>query len=421
LFRVLQGIGGGGLQPSVQAVLVDLFPGKQRGMAMAFYTIAMLCAPVLGPTLGGWITDNYSWRWIFYINVPVGIACVLASQVLLYDPPDLIARRLAQRGKPLQVDYVGLAFISLGLACIEVMLDKGQEDDWFGSNFILTLAVVGGVSLVFAIAWELNHPRPMLNLRLLAERNFAVCCGIAMSLYACIYACNVLLPELMQTLMGYSPTMAGLILSPAGLFTMVEVPIIGYLLTRGVDPRLLIALGLSIVAASTLWMSGLNLTAAPSSILWPRVYQSMGSGMMFVPLSTIAFKFLPREESGNASALYALVRNEGSSLGVALVTTLLARANQTHQAYLVAHITPYSASARQMMQHLSHLAGGSDPVYAHKFGLMMAYNLVSQQASILSYLDQFRSFGFLILLIVPLVLLLKKSAVDKNAPAEAVH
>jgi DHA2 family multidrug resistance protein len=421
LFRVLQGIGGGGLQPSVQAVLVDLFPGKQRGMAMAFYTIAMLCAPVLGPTLGGWITDNYSWRWIFYINVPVGIACVLASQVLLYDPPHLIARRLAQRGKPLQVDYVGLAFISLGLACIEVMLDKGQEDDWFGSNFIIALAAIGSISLVFAIVWELNHPRPMLNLRLLAERNFAVCCVIAMSLYACLYASNVLLPEMMQTLMGYSPTKAGLILSPAGLFTMVEVPIIGYLLTRGVDPRLLIALGLSIVAGSTLWMSGLNLSAAPSSILWPRVYQSMGSGMMFVPLSTIAFKFLPREESGNASALYALVRNEGSSLGVALVTTLLARSAQTHQDYLVANITPFSASARQMMHHLSRLAGGSDPVYAKKFGLMMAYNLISQQASILSYLDQFRSFGFLILLIVPLVLLLKKSAVDKNAPAEAVH
>jgi len=378
-------------------------------------------APSLGPTIGGWITDNYSWRWIFYINVPIGIACLMAAQVMLYDPPYLLARRAAQRGRPLQIDYVGLSLLSLGLACIEVMLDKGQEDDWFASHLILMLAIVGGASLVFVLIWELYHPKPILNLRLLGERNFAVCCAIALSLYACIYACNVLLPEMMQTLMGYSPTKAGLVLSPAGLFTMIEVPIIGYMLTRGVDPRALIAGGLLVVALSTLWMSGLDLGADPSSILWPRVFQSMGSGMMFVPLSTIAFAFLPREESGNASALYALVRNEGSSLGVALVTTLLERDAQTHQAILAGHVDRFSPAAVQMMHHFSSMAGGSDPVYAANFGLLMAYNLVRQQALILSYLDQFRRFGFLILLIVPLVLLLKKAAVDKNASAEAVH
>jgi DHA2 family multidrug resistance protein len=421
LFRIMQGLGGGGLQPSVQAVLVDLFPGNKRGMAMAFYTIAMLCAPVLGPTMGGWITDNYSWRWIFYINVPVGIACLLSAQALLYDPPYLIARRAAARGKPIRIDYVGLSFLSLGLACIEIMLDKGQEDDWFASHLIVALAIVGGVSLVGAIIWELYHPHPIINLRLLRERNFAVCCIIAMCLYACLYASNVLLPEMMQNLMGYSPTMAGLTLSPAGLFTMVEVPIVGYLLTRGVDARVFGVIGMLGVAGATLWISGLDLAVAPSNILWPRVLQSMGSGMTFVALSTIAFRYLPREESGNASALYALVRNEGSSLGVALVTTMLARGTQRHQALIAGRISLYSPAAVLMMKRLAAKAGSSGLGNARQFAVQMAYRLVGQQAGILSYLDQFRHFGGMIMLIVPLVLLLKKVPMEREALAEAVH
>jgi DHA2 family multidrug resistance protein len=421
LFRILQGLGGGGLQPSVQAVLVDLFPGKKRGMAMALYTIAMLVAPVLGPTLGGWITDNYSWRWIFYINVPVGIVCLMLAQPLLHDPPYLVARRLARRGQPLKIDYIGLALISLGLACTEILLDKGQQEDWFSSRLIITLAIVGGLAIIFAIIWELDHPAPILNLRLLAERNFMLCCVIAVALYASIYACNVLLPQLMQTQMGYSPTTAGMILSPAGLFTMALVPFVGYMLTRGVDPRLLIGLGLGIAGAATLWMGQLNLQVAPSNILWPRVLQSCGAGMMFVPLSTIAFRFLPREESGNAAALYALVRNEGSSIGVALVTTLLVRGTQMHQAMLVGHVSAYDPGTVQTLNQMSQVATSADPTAGPAMAMHLIYNTVIQQATILSYVDQFRRFGLLVLLIVPLVLLLRKPALDKNAPAEAVH
>jgi DHA2 family multidrug resistance protein len=420
-FRVLQGLGGGGLQPSVQAVLVDLFPGKKRGMAMALYTIAMLVAPVLGPTLGGWITDNYSWRWIFYINVPVGIACLMLAQALLHDPPYLIAQRRARQGKPLKIDYVGLSLISLGLACTEILLDKGQQEDWFSSKFIVTLAIVGGLAIVFAIIWELDHPHPILNLRLLAERNFMLCCVIAVGLYACVYACNVLLPQLMQTLMNYSPTKAGLILSPAGIFTMALVPFVGYMLQRGVDARLLIGLGLAIAGAATVWMGSLNLLAAPSNILWPRVVQSCGAGLMFVPLSTIAFRFLPREESGNASALYALVRNEGSSIGVALVTTLLVRSTQMHQAMLVSHVTPYDPAATSTLDRLAHLSNSADPTAGPAAAMHMVYNTVLQQASMLAYVDQFRRFGYLVIVIVPLVLLLRKAHADPNAPKEAVH
>jgi DHA2 family multidrug resistance protein len=421
LFRVLQGLGGGGLQPSVQAVLVDLFPGRKRGMAMALYTIAMLVAPILGPTLGGWITDNYSWRWIFYINVPIGVVCVMFCQTLLYDPPYLVAQRAARRGKPLNIDFIGLSLISLGLACTEILLDKGQQEDWFSSRLIVGLAIVGGLSLLLAVVWELDHPHPILNLRLLAERNFMLCCVIAVGLYACVYACNVLLPELMQTMMGYSPTKAGLLLSPSGLFTMALVPFVGYMLTRGVDPRLLIGLGLAIAGAATLWMGRLNLLAAPSDILWPRVVQSCGAGLMFVPLSTIAFRFLPRAETGQASALYALVRNEGSSIGVALVTTLLTRSTQMHQAMLVGHVNPYNPVATHTLEQMSHVANSADPTLGPAMAMRLVYDTVVQQASMLAYIDQFRRFGLLVILVVPLVFFLRKPTPDSSAPAEAVH
>ncbi|MGA2230512.1 MAG: DHA2 family efflux MFS transporter permease subunit [Tepidisphaeraceae bacterium] len=421
LCRVLQGLGGGGLQPSVQAVLVDLFPGKKRGMAMALYTVAVLVAPILGPTLGGWITDNYSWRWIFYINVPVGILCLMFAQTLLHDPPYLVAQRLARRGKPLNIDYIGLALISLGLACTEILLDKGQEEDWFASRLIITLAVVGGLAMVFAIVWELDHPHPILHLRLLAERNFMFCCVISVALYACVYACNVLLPQLMQTMMGYSPTKAGLILSPAGLFTMALVPFIGTLLARGVDPRILIGLGLGLAGAATLWMGSLDLLAAPSNILWPRVLQSCGAGMLFVPLSTIAFSYLPREESGNASALYALVRNEGSSIGVALVSTLLVRGTQIHQAMLVGQVSSYNSVATHTIGQISQATSTGDPTVGPMMAMRVVYNMVLQQASMLAYVDQFRHFGFLLILIIPIVFLLRKPAYGRNVSLEAAH
>jgi DHA2 family multidrug resistance protein len=248
-----------------------------------------------------------------------------------------------------------------------------------------------------------------------------LCCVIAVGLYACVYACNVLLPELMQTLMGYSPTKAGLILSPSGLFTMALVPFVGYMLTRGVDPRLLIGLGLAIAGIATVWMAGLTLQAAPSDILWPRVIQSCGAGLMFVPLSTIAFRFLPREESGNASALYALVRNEGSSIGVALVTTLLTRSTQMHQAMLVGHVSSYNPAATNTLNQLSHLGSTADPTTGSIQALRVVYDMVQQQASMLAYIDQFRRFGWLVIVIVPLVFLLKRASHDPSAPAEAAH
>jgi DHA2 family multidrug resistance protein len=418
-FRVLQGIGGGGLQPSVQAILLDTFPAAKRGMAMAVYAIAVLVAPVLGPTLGGWITDSYSWRWIFYINLPVGIVSLVLTQIVLRDPPYMIAHRAARRGKPLQVDFVGLGFVAIGLATLEVVLDKGQELDWFSSQTIVAMTVIAGVSLVSAVFWELWHPRPIVNVRLFAERNFMLSCLICFCVYATLYATTVLLPQMLQTLMGYSATQAGLVLSPAGLVTMLEMPIIGMMLSRGFDARRMIIAGLLIVAAASMWMSRLNLQVSESQVIWPRIVQVLGAGMMFVPINTVAYRFIPRTETNNASGLFSLIRNEGSSIGVAIVSTLLVRHTQMHQANLIGHINMLNPMATQMLNQAGAVFGPVDPT-GGRGGLALIYSLVKQQAAILSYLDIFQIFSLAIVLVVPLVLFMRKAELPKGGAKEAM-
>jgi len=407
IFRVLQGLSGGGLQPSVQAILADAFPGEKRGMAMAVYTVAILCAPVLGPTLGGWITDNYSWRWIFYINIPVGILCALLTRIVLHDPPHLTEQRRARRGKRLQIDTVGLALVSLGLAALEIVLDRGQELDWFGSTFIAWSTAIAVFCLITAIVWELRVKNPVVNLHLLKERNFFFCCLIVLGAYTALYATTFLLPQFMQELMGYDATTAGIAVSPAGLVTMLEVPLIGWLLSRGSDARRIIAVGIATMTVGTWWLSLGNLDVAESNLIWPRVLQVMGLGMTTVPLSTIMFRFLPSEQSSNAAGIYALVRNEGGSIGIALSSTFLQRTAQTHQAYLTANITPSNIQAMQAVHALGNAAGTSsaDRTYA---GLALVYHQLQRQATLLAYMDQYRMFTYILLALLPFVLLLKR-------------
>ncbi len=345
IFRAAQGLAGGGLQPSVQAILADSFPPQKRGMAMALYTVAILCAPVLGPTLGGWITDNYSWRWIFYINIPIGLLCIFFARMMLRDPAHMAAAKASARRR--SVDWCGLGLISIGLATLEIVLDKGQELDWFGSHFIVFFASVAAIALVGAVFWELRTDHPIVNLRLLKERNFLFCCIIVLCLYSVLYATTYLLPTYMQRMMGYDATTAGFALSPAGLFTMVEVPIVGYILTRGFDPRRLIFAGMMVIASSIFWMSCLNLQIAEGDIILPRIMQVLGVGLVTVPLSTVIFRFIPKTESSQAAGLYALMRNEGGSLGIALVSTMLQRKSQIHQQTLGQHITASSALVQQ--------------------------------------------------------------------------
>ena len=396
VFRVLQGLAGGGLQPSVQAILADAFPGEKRGMAMAVYTVAILCAPVLGPTLGGWITDNYSWRWIFYINIPVGILCAFFTRMVLVDPIALTAKRLAAKGKKLVVDGTGLALIGIGLAAMEIVLDRGQELDWFGSSFIAWSAAIALFAIVGAIAWELHVKNPVVNLRLLKERNFAMCCVIVLGMYTALYATTFLLPQYMQELMGYSATVAGLAVSPAGLVTMVEVPMVGWALSRGLDARRMIFVGLVTMGLATWWMSLGNLQMSESNLVWPRVLQIMGLGMTTVPLSTIMFRFLPADQSSNAAGIYALVRNEGGSIGIALSSTFLQRTAQTHQTYLVANLTASNVVRR-----------GASPDSAHA-AMALLYGKVQEQASLLAYMDQYRMFAYMMALLLPLVFFLKR-------------
>ncbi len=407
IFRVLQGLAGGGLQPSVQAILADAFPGEKRGMAMAVYTVAILVAPVLGPTLGGWITDNYSWRWIFYINIPVGVLCAFFTRIVLHDTPQLIAARLANVGKKLKIDGTGLALVSIGLASLEIVLDKGQELDWFGNSFICWAAFVAGVCLLGAIGWELYTKNPVVNLRLLGERNFAFCCTIVLGVYTALYASTFLLPQFMQELMGYNATQAGLAVSPAGLVTMVEVPIVGWLLSKGTDARRLIACGIVTLTAGTWWLSLGNLQVGETDLIWPRVVQVLGLGMTTVPLSTIMFRFLPTEQSSNAAGIYALVRNEGGSIGIALSSTFLQRTAQAHQTYLTANLPASSPLTQQALQAV----GGSQGFdTAGQAGASMAllYGRLQQQAQLLAYMDQYRLFTYILLALLPLVFFLKR-------------
>lgn len=407
VFRVLQGLAGGGLQPSVQAILADAFPGEKRGMAMAVYTVAILCAPVLGPTLGGWITDNYSWRWIFYINIPVGLLCAFLTRIVLQDPAHLTAARLARKGQKLKVDGVGLGLVAIGLASLEIVLDRGQELDWFGSSFIAWSAATAVIALVGAVWWELRVKNPIVNLRLLKERNFLFCCTIILGLYTALYACTFLLPQFMQELLGYDATNAGIAVSPAGLVTMIEVPIVGWLLSRGTDARRLIVLGIFTITAGTYWLSLGNLGVAERDLIWPRVVQVMGLGMTTVPISTIMFRFLPMEQSSNAAGIYALVRNEGGSIGIALSSTFLQRTAQAHQTYLGAHLT----ASNNLVQQATHAVGGAQGFGAangSSASLALVYGQLQRQATLLAYMDQYRMFAYMLLCLAPLVLLLKK-------------
>ncbi len=407
IFRILQGLAGGGLQPSVQAILADAFPGEKRGMAMAVYTVAILCAPVLGPTLGGWITDNYSWRWIFYINIPVGLLCAFFTRMVLQDPPHLVLARLAQKGKKLRIDGTGLALVSIGLASLEIVLDRGQELDWFGSTFITWSAIIAAACLLGAIFWELHTDNPVVNLRLLRERNFFFCCAIVLGLYTALYATTFLVPQYMQELMGYDATTAGLAVSPAGLVTMIEVPFVGWLLSKGTDARRMIALGIITITVGTWWYSLGNLDVAEHNLVWPRVVQILGLGLTTVPLSTIMFRFLPKEQSSNAAGIYALVRNEGGSIGIALSSTMLQRAQQTHQTYIAANLSASNPLVIHATQAMGSVRGGAaaDSTFA---GMSLLYGQIQRQSSLLAYMDQYRMFAYILACLLPLVLLLKR-------------
>jgi DHA2 family multidrug resistance protein len=416
-FRVLQGLGGGGLAPVALAILVDSFPVRKRGMAMAIYGITVLVAPILGPVAGGWITDNYTWRWIFFVNLPVGVVALFLTSIVLEET--VVLRAGAEWWHKLKrIDYAGLVLFGVGLGSLEVVYDRGNRLDWFQSPFILRLSLLAGASLVAAVVWELRHPRPIVNLRLYKDRNFSACSLLMFILFASLYGTTVLMPLMVQTLMHYSATYAGLILSPGGIATMMVMPLAGWLMARGVDARWLIVFSLLMVAGALYWMTGLTLDVSPGYLIQLRIVQTFALGFFFVPIQSAAYLYLPRNQINNATGMVSMVRNEGASLGVAMLTTLLSRRAQFHQVRLGEHVTPMSHAAAQALAGATRLAqsAGADPATAHHQALALIYGAVQRQATMMAYLDLFMVFSVMALAVIPLVFLMRRSVTDDRAP-----
>jgi DHA2 family multidrug resistance protein len=403
LFRVLQGTTGGGLQPLSQAVLLEEYPPQERGKAMAFFGLGIVAAPILGPTLGGWITDTYSWRWVFYINLPIGIASLIMISMFLTDPPYM------HRGS-LRADFWGFGMLAVGMGALQIMLDKGQEDDWFGSDFIVTLAITAAVLLIGFIIRELMIDQPIVHLELLKYRTFAAGIFFVTVLGFVLYGSLVLLPLFMQTLLGWTSATAGLWTSPRGIGTALCMPLVGYLLGKGWDGRWLLAFGFTIGGLSLLGFSHMNLQSGTWDILVWQISQGLGMSFIFVPLTTLTMDPIPKRETGYATSLYSVTRNIGSSVGISFITTWLARRSQFNQSVLAAHVTPYDPAARGMLSQTQAMLmrSGTDPVTANRQATAMLYGAVQQQAAVLSFLSVFRMMGIVFLVIIPLILLLRK-------------
>lgn len=417
IFRVFQGIGGGALQPISQAILLESFPPQKRGQAMAVFGMGVVVAPIVGPTLGGWLADNYSWRWIFFINIPVGLLSMFLTSLLISDPPYLERKRLGA----VKIDYVGLGLISLGLGSLQVFLDKGQTEDWFASRFIQATGTIGLLCLAVLIVWELIYQSPVVNLRLMKDRNFAMGVLTMFVLGFVLYGSILLLPVLLQQLLGYTATLAGMALSPGGFVTLAMMPIAGSLVTR-VQAKYLIMLGLGIVSYSMFYMAGFNLQIDFWIAVIARAIQGAGLAFLFVPINAAAFYFIPREKTGQGTAIINLIRNIGGSSGIAFVTTLLARHTQLHQNYLVEHLTPLNPVYNQAVSGIQSvlIQQGTAPSQAPMHTLGVIYRVLIQQASMLAYNDTFRILGIISLLLIPLMFLLK-SAKGGAGERPAVH
>ncbi len=402
--RAIQGAGGGALQPLSQAILLESFPPQKRGMAMAAFALGVVVAPVLGPTLGGWLTDTYSWRWAFYINIPVGVFAVLMISRYVQDPSYV---REAHPGK---LDAIGLGLLAVWLGCLQVILDKGQEDDWFGATWIRWAAFILIVCLVMFLIREFRHKKPLVDLRVFRHRNFTLGCLLIGLFGAAIYALVTLLPLFYQELMGYTALAAGWAVSPRGVGAIIAMPIIGYL-TAKIDNRWLIAFGFALFAIASLWFGELNLSIGQWTFLWAILISGFGSGCVFVPLSTTTMAFLRNEEIGNASGLYNLLRNIGGSIGISVVNTIVARHEQLHRNELAASLTPARIEVRGsiegMQQYL--VTQGASPAGALQQAHALIAQLLTSQARLWSYVDDFRYMALVCFGCIPIVFALKKS------------
>lgn len=412
LMRVIQGAGGGALQPIAQAVMMESFPKEKQGQAMGVYGLGVVVAPILGPVLGGWITDNYTWRWIFFINVPVGLLAMTLIQRFIHDP------HWIRNARPPRLDVIGFGFMSLWLGCQEVLLDKGQEDDWFGSSVIVVMAALALIGLVVFVAREWMVAKPFVDLRIMTHYNFTIGMALMFCAGIVLYGLTAAIPLYLQGLMGYTALWSGLTMIPRGLGALLAMPLAGKLVGR-IQGRWLVAFGFGLFGASSWVLSQLSLDISPRVLFWPLLVSGLSIGFVFVPLQTLALGSLKPEQMGNASGLFNLMRNVGGSVGISLTTTLAARFAQARQTTLVSHLTPYDTSYQSTVSAAASLyAAHGDQVTARQQTLGALYHQLVTQANFLAYLDIFRSFVLLCLVCAIGALILKN--VKIHGPV-AVH
>ena len=422
-FRVIQGLAGGGLQPSSQGILLDSFPSEKQGAAQTMFGVAALIAPVIGPTLGGWLTDEYSWRWIFLVNLPVGLLALTFCYLVVQDPPYLQEERGRLKRQPFRFDTIGLSILVMTLVCWEILLSKGQEWDWFGDPFwrvqwLALLFVAGAAGLVW---WESRQANPIVNFRPLRERNFSFSCLILFCAFGVLYATSTLLPGMLESLFGYDAFHAGLVLSPSGIFTIMTIIIGGRLIGAGTDARYLIGTGLLILAAGNFWMSRLNLEISPGQVIWPRVVTIAGLGFIFAPINVAAFLYIPRPLRGAAVGILALLRNEGGSAGTSIGQTLLERREQFHAVRLGENLDQLNPAVNSFISQAQgfFLQQTGDPAASHLMAWQSLENLRQQQTTALAYFDCFLIFAVVAASLALLVPFMKRSVAEKGSQIAA--
>jgi MFS transporter, DHA2 family, multidrug resistance protein len=418
LFRVIQGLSGGGLQPCSQGVLLDAFPAEKQGTAMTLFGVAAIIAPIVGPTLGGWFCVNYNWRWVFLINIPIGLLALVGSYAVVEDPEYLKRERAELRRQPLNFDYVGLSLLVLVMCCWEIVLSKGREWDWLGDPFgrVQTLSLLFAAGLVLLLVREMRTASPIIDFRVLRERNFAVCCIILFCAFGVVYCASMALPMLLQALFGYDALQAGLAMSPSGISSMAAMVVAGILLGRQVDARWLIAAGLVVMAAGNYWMARMNLQIDMAHVVWPRMVLVLGLGLIFAPASVAAYKYVPAHLRGAAVGLLSLLRTEGGSVGTSMAQTIQERREQFHLSRLGEGLGPLNPHVQSFLDGTRgyFLQWSGDAVRSQQMGVQALDSLRHQQAAGMAYLDVFWLCAVLTAALVPLVLLMKRSVAEKG-------